>query len=149
VRWFPLALVVTACGRLGFTSLIDAADAPDLITVTLTAEAGCAANMSNGPRTADALCQQAGYRYALAAHGHYWFQCAGTLERCPGGWQIDGMSCPDWCGAADCAAVPFCGNGNTVYERVGDGATVFDPEDSGPPCAGYNPGWTVRVRCVQ
>jgi hypothetical protein len=145
-----LALVLTACGRAGFASQpMDAPDAPNVTTVTITTEAGCANNMSNGAFTADQLCQQAGYRYAQAAHGHYWFQCAGTLERCPGGWQIDGLSCPDWCGAKDCGNVPFCGNGNVVYERVGDGATLFDPEDSGPSCNGYNPGWTIRARCVQ
>jgi len=157
VRWSlaaALALCVTSCGRIGFAPERDAATPPELDagpppevldTAKLTINLTC----SDPPRTGDEVCQRAGYQRALAVHGHFWFQCAGTLDRCPGGWQIDGLTCPDWCGGTDCGGWAFCGSGPIVRERIGDGSTAFNALEFGYDCTAYNPGWTVRAYCIR
>jgi hypothetical protein len=101
---------------------------------------------TTGPLTANQVCMGLGFAGATFARGYGWFQCAGTLERCPGGWGGDGTQCLDWCSGTDCGGVPFCGAGAMVSELSGDGTTYFDPSTVGG-CVGGNPGWTLRLRC--
>jgi hypothetical protein len=101
---------------------------------------------STGAMTGDQACQRLGFAGATFVRGYSWFQCGGPLERCPGGWQGDGTQCPDWCTGTDCVGVSFCGAGPVVTELSGDGTTLFDPSTIAG-CGGYNPGWTLRVRC--
>ncbi|HUS30461.1 MAG TPA: hypothetical protein VMZ53_18255 [Kofleriaceae bacterium] len=103
---------------------------------------------STGPKSADEICGSMGFGTTAVVRGYYWFQCGGTLDRCPGGW--DGIDCPAWCpGGTDCVGVSLCGSAgeSLVTEKTGDGSTTFDPMETGRTCMGYNPGWTVRIRC--
>jgi hypothetical protein len=101
-----------------------------------------------GWTSGDQLCQSSGFTGASDAHGYWFGECAGTLDRCPGGWQGDGTQCPDWCTGTACTGINFCSNkwGWTVIDRDGDGSTLFKASEYWS-CPGWNPGWTVRVRC--
>jgi hypothetical protein len=129
----------TACGE---HDICDGAGACRLNL--LSAGIGC----GSGPQTGDSLCRGLGFGRATQAVGYWWGQCAGTGDLCPGGWQGDGTACPDWCPGTDCGGMPFCASsfGWSVHTRSGDGSTSF-AADEFQPCAGWNPGWTVRVRC--
>jgi hypothetical protein len=112
-----------------------------------TAQVSC----GRGTLSGDQLCQELGFTGATTANGYWWGQCAGTQDRCPGGWQGDGTTCANWCSAeaGDCAGVSFCGapwGWGSVRERLGDGSTTFTANEYWS-CSGWNPGWTVRVRC--
>ena len=127
----------TACGT---NTICDAAGkcVDDVVTAGVTC--------GSGSKTGNSLCVDKGFAYSTAASGYWWFQCGGPLD-CPGGFKGDGTSCPDFCGGVDCVGYPFCGRGYSVKTRSGDGTTSFRADDSGVGCAGYNPGWTVRLRC--
>ena len=104
-----------------------------------------------GTLSGDQLCQSLGFTGASMANGYWWGQCAGTGDLCPGGWQGDGTTCPGWCGVGDCAGETFCGGywssrWGPVRERLGNGSTTFTANEFWS-CPGWNPGWTVRVRC--
>lgn len=95
--------------------------------------------------SADQLCREDGFEGADRAHGYRWHECAGTLDRCPGGW--NGTECRNWCaGGTSCVGEPFCGGRNRITEQEGDGRMTFDAP-SAQTCVGWNPGWTVRLRC--
>lgn len=120
------------------------------VASVITTSASCGNPAGGGSISADALCMQQGFTGASEAHGYWWGQCAGTGDRCPGGWQGDGTLCPNWCPGTDCVGAGFCTMpfGWTVHERVGNGSTTFSAiEFGGTPCSSFNPGWTVRVRC--
>jgi hypothetical protein len=50
------------------------------------------------------------------------------------------------CTDTDCVGSTFCEAGRVVTELSGDGTTFFDPSVLAT-CSGYNPGWTIRLRC--
>ena len=97
-------------------------------------------------KTCNELCASKGFASAVACNGYWWFQCGGPLD-CPGGFKGEGITCPDFCAGKDCVAYPFCGGSYKIESRGGDGTTSFHADEFGIPCAGYNPGWTVRLRC--
>jgi hypothetical protein len=89
-------------------------------------------NCGNTPRTANQLCQEAGFSSAVYAKGYYHGECAGpSMLSCEG---------------AECfpAATNCVGRSNNIGEiREGDGSTVFDVGG----CGGWNPGWFIRLQC--
>jgi hypothetical protein len=159
-----LLVVLTACGRIGFSEQRDAgADARVACQVAGTPCGGGLVCASDGTcsvatvtvgcglgntTTGDQLCQGLGFAGAVTANGYYWFQCAGFVEHdCPDGWDAQTLQCSSWCGNADCTGWEYCGTSETIQELLGDGSTVFDPEAYGRQCGPFNPGWLVRVQC--
>lgn len=131
-----------AIGDDGTDAPADAVEPPPDAFVTLViTRVDCA----DAPKTVDQLCIDAGFAGATVARGYHWFECAGPGE-CPTGWAADGLSCADWCGAADCATWPYCGAGRVITERAADATTTFDPAEFFD-CVGFNPGWLVRAYC--
>jgi hypothetical protein len=154
-----LAFALVGCGRAGFDPVAtarpdsspDPCETPGVCDVVVTALADC----STGPRSGDDVCTAAGWGRALESRGYYWFQCAGPIESraqldCPSGWPDHDLACADWCIADDCVGVAYCDQGvSQVGEKSGIGSVTFDPQERGPTCGGYNPGWLIRVRCVR
>lgn len=156
MRATVLLIVAVAC-REGFDlqprpidAAVDVIDATPDVMVDARPDAAITVvdfliHCSIGPRSAAQVCSDAGFSKVVVAHAYHWFQCAGP-GACPAGWAADGVSCPDWCLANDCSAVPYCGAGPVITERVGDGSLTVDPAEF-YSCVGYNPGWRMRVQC--
>lgn len=154
-----LACVVAACGRYDFDVIPPDAEDAEIVVDRCAVPGACdevvTANISctRGTTSSDTICLEAGLGPALASWGYSWFQCGGPISingqpACPNGWPYDDLACPTWCAGSDCVGVPYCGAGQIVHEKRALGSTTFDPVENGYNCSGYNPGWVVRIRCV-
>ncbi len=89
-------------------------------------------NCGNTPRTADQLCQEAGYSSAVYAKGYHHGECAG-----PSMLSCEGVECFP-------AGTNCVGRSNHIGEmREGGGSTEFSVSG----CGGGNPGWFIRLQC--
>ncbi len=89
-------------------------------------------NCGNTPRTANQLCQEAGFSSAVYAKGYHHGECAG-----PSMLSCEGVECFP-------AATNCVGKSNHIGEiREGDGSTEFSVSG----CGGWNPGWFIRLQC--
>jgi len=146
------APVNTACATAERTGICNGSG--DCVDDLVVARQLCGAGA-----TGDAMCRARGFDHAVRAVGYYWFQCGGAGQS---GGDVcdyrDDDTC-DWCvdeegtRLRDCTGSAYgftgCERGGRfdVRERIDDtGDVVFDGRAFGH-CGGFNPGWTVRVRC--
>jgi hypothetical protein len=98
-------------------------------------------NCGNTPKTADQLCQDLGYIGASDSKGYWHKQCGQPLVN-----SCTNLECSIH-STCDCAG---CDNYWSTWDGLtltGGGGTSYDAGAGGYGCAGYNPGWYIRLLC--
>lgn len=102
--------------------------------------------------TPDQLCQREVATDSLAvavsgttvAKGYWWKQCGGaSIGNCSGlDCTVNQLDCTNTPGSWG-TQLPY----PSGYLKTGNNSEVFDPDEPGYNCSGYNPGWTMRAYC--